>query len=101
MVRSGTHGGTMMRRRFASALILIAAATSVAGAPAARPPQLDTVRIEELTGAKGKIDPKEGVFQVSVPRGDLDVRVAGVHMTPPMGLTSWASFQQVGQHTVV
>src|SRR5437899_151548 len=101
MVRSETNGGFMMRRRFAPALILIAAVTSAAGAPVARPPQLDTVRIEELTGAKGKLDPNEGVFKVSVPRGDLDVRVAGVRMTPPMGLTSWASFKRIGQHTVV
>ncbi|HEY3155931.1 MAG TPA: DUF1259 domain-containing protein [Candidatus Eisenbacteria bacterium] len=91
----------MMRRQFAPALILIAAVTSAAGAPVGNSPQLGTVRIEELTGAKGKLDPKEGVFKVSVPRGDLDVRVAGVHMTPPMGLTSWASFKRVGQHAVV
>ena len=90
-----------MRRQFAPAFILIAAVTSAAGAPSGNSPQLDTVRIEERTGAKGKLDPKEGVFKVSVPRGDLDVRVAGVHMTPPMGLTSWASFKRVGQHAVV
>jgi hypothetical protein len=62
---------------------------------------LNTARIEELTGAKGKLDEREGAFKVSVPRGDLDVKVAGVRMTPPMGLTSWASFQRVGQNTVV
>lgn len=63
--------------------------------------QLDPARIEELTGAKGKMDEQEGAFKVSVPRGDLDVRAAGVRMTPPMGLTSWAAFKHVGQHTVV
>lgn len=63
--------------------------------------QLNTARIEELTGAKGKLDEKEGTFKVSVPRSDLDVRSAGVRMTPPMGLTSWASFKRVGQHTMV
>jgi len=63
--------------------------------------QLNTARIEELTGARGKLDEKEGAFKVSIPRGDLDVTVAGVRMTPPMGLTSWASFKRVGQHTVV
>src|SRR6267142_1633363 len=63
--------------------------------------QLNTVHIEELTGAKGKLDEKEGAFKVSVPRGDLDVTVAGMRMTPPMGLTSWASFERVGQQTVV
>src|SRR5215216_3044006 len=62
---------------------------------------LNVGRIEELTGAKGKLDEKEGAFKVSVPRADLDVRVAGVRMTPPMGLTSWASFKRVGRHTVV
>ena len=63
--------------------------------------QLNPVHIEELTGAKGKLDEKEGAFKVSVPRGDLDVTVAGMRMTPPMGLTSWASFERVGQQTVV
>ena len=58
-------------------------------------------RIEELTGAKGHLDEKEGAFKVSVPRVDLDVKAAGVRLTPPMGLTSWASFKAVGQHTVV
>lgn len=49
----------------------------------------------------GKLDEKEGAFKVSVPRGDRDVRATGVRMAPPMGLTSWASFEHVGQHTVV
>jgi hypothetical protein len=29
---------------------------------------LDTARIEQMTGAKGTLDAKEGVFKVSVPR---------------------------------
>jgi hypothetical protein len=71
-------------------------------AQAAKPStKLDTARIEELTGAKGKLDEKEDVFKVSVPRSDLSVVAAGVRITPPMGLTSWAAFKQVGKHTVV
>lgn len=81
------------------ALVLCISAGAILATRAATP--LDTARIEELTGAKGKLDEKEGAFKVSVPRGDLDVKVAGVRMTPPMGLTSWASFKHVGQHTVV
>ena len=100
-MRSRTNGGNMKRIQFAPALILIAAVTSAAGEPVANQPQLNTGRIEELTGEKGKLDEREGAFKVSVPRGDLDVRVAGVRMTPPMGLTSWASFKRIGQHTVV
>src|SRR5439155_26720513 len=49
----------------------------------------------------GKLDEKEGVFKVSVPRADLSVTAAGVKLTPPMGLTSWAAFKRAGNHTVV
>jgi hypothetical protein len=62
---------------------------------------LDTARIEELTGAKGTLDAKEGVFKVAVPHPDLAVNVGGVHLTPGMGLTSWAAFKHVGAHTIV
>jgi hypothetical protein len=64
-------------------------------------PALDTPKIEQLTGAKGKLDEKEGVFKVSVPRSDLAVNTAGVKMTPPLGLTSWAAFKKAGKHTMV
>src|SRR5229473_2662868 len=68
---------------------------------AAKDANLDTAKIEELTGAKGKLDEKEGAFKVSVPRSDLSVTAAGVHLTPPMGLTSWAAFKRAGTHTMV
>lgn len=63
--------------------------------------KLNTARIEQLTEAKGQLNEKEGVFKVNVPRTDLNVTVAGVKMTPPMGLTSWAAFQSVGNRTMV
>ncbi len=62
---------------------------------------LDTAKIEELTGAKGKLDDKEGAFKVSVPRTDLTVTAGGVRITPPLGLTSWAAFKNGGDHTMV
>jgi hypothetical protein len=68
---------------------------------AAAPAKLDTAKIEELTGAKGKLDEKEGAFKVSVPRGDLGVTAGGVKLVPAMGLTSWAAFKGGGAHTVV
>src|SRR5437762_13155525 len=68
---------------------------------AAKGPPLDTAKIEQLTGAKGKLDEKEGVFKVSVPRADLKVVAGGVHLTPPMGLTTWAAFTRSGEHTMV
>ncbi len=74
-----------------------AAAPSAPSAPSA----LDTARIEALTGAKGALDAKEGVFKVSVPRSDLSVTAAGVRITPPLGLTSWTAFQPAGPGRVM
>ncbi|MGH8070121.1 MAG: DUF1259 domain-containing protein [Candidatus Entotheonellia bacterium] len=62
---------------------------------------LDTATIERQTGVKGELSEKEGVFKVSVPRSDLDITVAGVKMTPPLGLTSWAAFQKAGEQAMV
>jgi hypothetical protein len=76
--------------------LLIAALVAAAAAP-----KFETARIEQLTGAKGSLNEKEGVFKVSVPRADLHVTAAGVHLTPPMGLTAWAAFTKVGNHTAV
>ena len=64
-------------------------------------PALDTAKIEQLTGGKGELNTQEGVFKVSAPRSDLAVTVAGVKMTPPLGLTSWAAFQPMGNQTMV
>jgi hypothetical protein len=71
------------------------------GVVRAADPTLDTAKIEQLTGGKGDLNAQEGVFKVSVPRTDLAVTAAGVKMTPPMGLTSWAAFQQVSTQTMV
>jgi hypothetical protein len=62
---------------------------------------LDTATIERLSGVKGELSEQEGVLKVSVPRSDLDMSVAGVKMTPPLGLTSWAAFQNAGDHVMV
>jgi hypothetical protein len=78
---------------------LIVASASARAAPAKAP--FDTAKIEELTGAKGAFNEKEGVFKVSVPRSDLLVIAGDVKLTPPMGLTTWAAFKKVGTHTVV
>ena len=69
--------------------------------PHAHAAPLDTARIEQLTGAKGKLDRAAGVFKVSVPRSDLAVTVGGVRLTPPSGLTSWAAFEPAGSDVMV
>src|SRR5881392_1860726 len=47
------------------------------------------------------MDAKEPVFKVSMPRSDLSVMAGGVKITPPMGLTCWAAFTKMGDHTMV
>src|SRR5881396_1386213 len=74
-------------------LAAIFAATSVS-APAA----LDTAKIDELTGLKGKMNEKEGVYKVTFPRNDVKVVVDGWTMPPFMGLGTWAAFTK-GAHT--
>jgi hypothetical protein len=56
---------------------------------------------EQLTGVKGELNEKEGVFKVSVPRTDLQITTAGVKMNPGMGLTSYAAFMKAGAKTMV
>ena len=73
----------------------------LAAAPHGHAAALDTSRIELLTGAKGKLDRVAGVFKVSVPRIDLALTVGGIKITPPSGLTSWATFEPAGSETMV
>ena len=53
---------------------------------------LDTARIDELTGLKGKMNEKEGVYKVILPRNDVKIVVDGWTMPPFMGLGTWAAF---------
>src|SRR5437773_5166531 len=59
---------------------------------------LNTARIDELTGLKGKMNEKEGVYKVTFPRDDVKVVVDGWPMPPFMGLGTWAAFIK-GTHT--
>jgi hypothetical protein len=59
---------------------------------------LDTAKIDNLTGFKGKLNDKEGVYRVTFPRADVKVAVDGWTMPPFMGLGTWAAFTK-GSHT--
>jgi uncharacterized protein DUF1259 len=53
---------------------------------------LDTARIDQITGLKGKFNEKEGVYKVTFPRNDVKVVADGWTMPPFMGLGTWAAF---------
>src|SRR5947199_3458036 len=93
IVRSSAIGGF-------AAFTYLALAGAVSPSLAAEG-KLDTAKIEQLTGVKGELSEKEGVFKVTAPRSDLKVTIAGVKMTPPMGLTSYAAFMKAGAKTML
>src|SRR5438046_8437396 len=68
-------------------IIAVSFATVAAGLAA-----LDTAKIDELTGLKGKMNEKEGGYKVTFPRNDVKVVVDGWTMPPFMGLGTWAAF---------
>ena len=63
--------------------------------------ELNTARIDELTGLKGKMNEKEGVYKVTFPRSDVKVTVDGWTMPPFMGLGTWAAFTGTSEKTMV
>jgi Domain of Unknown Function (DUF1259) len=73
--------------------ILIVSATTAAALATA----LDTPKIDQITGLKGKMNEKEGVYKVTLPRSDVRVVVDGWTMPPFMGLGTWAAFTKGAQ----
>jgi len=62
---------------------------------------LDTARIDEVTGIKGKFNQAEGVYKVTFPRNDVKVVVDGWTMPPFMGLGTWAAFTATKEGAMV
>lgn len=75
-------------------IILLASSLFLASITLAVASGLDAARIDELTGLKGKMNEKEGVYKVTFPRNDVKVAVDGWTMPPFMGLGTWAAFTE-------
>jgi hypothetical protein len=67
----------------------------------AKTQKLNGDNIAKLTGLSGQMNDKEGVYKVSFPRADIKSNAAGVALTPRMGLTSWAAFNQTGDRVMM
>lgn len=85
---------------FASQRVLIALTVAVA-LTAATGANLDTARIDGLTGLKGKLNKEEGVYRVSFARDEVKVSVSGWTMPPFTGLGTWAAFKVSNEHAMV
>jgi hypothetical protein len=77
---------TNMKRYLLSILTCCAAITATLATA------LDTAKIDQITGLKGKLNEKEGVYKLTFPRNDVKVVVDGWTMPPFMGLGTWAAF---------
>ena len=75
-----------MKKRLITVAIVIATSLTALAA-------LDTAKIDEITGLKGKLNEKEGVYKVTFPRNDVKVTVDGWQMPPFMGLGTWAALK--------
>jgi len=62
---------------------------------------LDTAKIDEITGLKGKLNEKEGVYKVAFPRADVKVAVDRWTMPPFIGLGTWAAFTETNNGAMV
>jgi hypothetical protein len=78
---------------FQTKKVLLAIAISIAMA-ANGSAVLDIGKIDSLTGLKGKLNEKEGVYKITFPRNDVKVVVDGWTMPPFMGLGTWAAFKE-------
>jgi hypothetical protein len=83
--RSRTN--TLQMKRYLITVALLIASSLLALA------DLDTAKIDQITGLKGKMNQAEGVYKITFPRDDVKVTVAGWQMPPFMGLGTWAAFQ--------
>src|ERR1051326_5180386 len=79
-------------------LVVLILCASIAGASATG---LDTAKIDQITGLKGKMNEKEGVYKVTFPRNDVKVAVDGWTMPPFMGLGTWAAFTETKDGAMV
>jgi hypothetical protein len=78
---------------FRTKKVLLAIAISIAMV-ASESAALDTAKIDSLTGLKGKLNEKEGVYKITLQRNDVKVVVDGWTMPPFMGLGTWAAFKE-------
>ncbi len=79
-------------------LLVIAVSAALAFNLFAQDGALDTAKIDSIIGLKGKLNEKEGVYKVTLPRADVPIIVDGWKMPPFMGLGTWAAFTK-GEHS--
>src|SRR5207248_8560515 len=62
---------------------------------------IDTGRIDQLAGLKGKLNEKEDTYKISFTREDITVSVDGWKIPAFMGLSTWAAFTKATHNEVM
>jgi len=93
-IQEHVNASEPMTSKMKKLLIIIAFCSAIIPGASA----LDTAKIDNITGLKGKLNEKEGVYRIGFSRSDVAVAVDGSTMPPFMGLGTWAAFIQ-GVHT--
>jgi len=93
-VQEHLNASEPMSSKMKKLLIVIAFCSAIIPGASA----LDTAKIDNITGLKGTLNEKEGVYRIGFSRSDVAVAVDGSKMPPFMGLGTWAAFTQ-GVHT--
>jgi hypothetical protein len=62
-------------------------------------PALPVDEISRITGVEGTLS--DGEYKIAVPQNDLDVKVDGFVIIPPMGTTSWVAFMPMGSRGMI
>ncbi len=93
------HPGRSRRKR-ASCLLLVFAATGVATAGPARGRGLDAEAIGSAAGTEARTG-ADGVVRVAWSRTDVEVSVDGARLDPAAGLGSWAAFAPASNGTLM
>lgn len=83
-----------MKRLFLFALAVALGRIAVAA-------DLDTTKVDQLTGLKGRLNEEEGVYKVTFPRNDVKINIGGWTMPPFMGLGTWAAFEGTNDHAMM
>jgi hypothetical protein len=87
-----------MLMKITKCLIIAASLTMIVGTNLfAATDGIDGTKIDQITGLKGKLNEKEGVYKVAFPRNDVPITVDGGKMPAFMGLGTWAAFTK-GAH---
>jgi biotin operon repressor len=64
------------------------------------PPAADWKQVEQALGRSGQ-QQADGAYKFGLPRGDLNVTVAGVQVKPALALGSWLAFSSPGQGAMI